>query len=79
MPAPAADPEDTEDSEELERRSKELHLHRRMYGVMRGLTAQALYVALLSVLCLHGNVHESFLQNQAVRKQLDVTKLHVSF
>ena len=49
-----------------------------MYGVMKGLTAQALYVALLAVICLHGNVHESFLQNEAVRNQIGVSELQVS-
>ena len=72
------DPEEEENSEELERRRKDLHLHRRMYGVMKGLTAQALYMALLAVICLHGNVHESFLQNEAVRNQIGVSELQVS-
>ena len=72
-PIPAADPadrEEREDAEELEQRRKELQLNRQMSGVLRGLAAQALYLALLGVICLHGNGHETFLQNEAVRHQL---------
>ncbi|XP_076435203.1 polycystin-2-like protein 1 [Babylonia areolata] len=46
-----------------------------MSGVMRGFMAHASYVALLFVLCLHGNVQDCFLQNEAVRNQLALSEL----
>ncbi|XP_070203927.1 polycystin-1-like protein 2 [Littorina saxatilis] len=75
MPTPTADPGEAESTKELKQRRQSLVLRRHMYGVLKSLTAQALYVTLLFVICFQSNVRESFLQNEAVRNQMALRKL----